>query len=367
VKVDAMKCVTLKIRFVLSSLIILCFSFAFIVYANEGKKNSNNNSKKYERYGVSFKFPKGQNIIEKAVPLYGDKPSKEAGSILIKSDPSTSPVILISWLPSKERDYKFIAELMGVGIKARKQNHDIHVENIMRELKIKNHKILLQRFCTQGEEGILLNVIAGWFCDKTDRIIQIEAATPWENPTFVVHSTGNPIPDWPRLEKDPSFSAYKMIANSFNCHYEISAVLGQSENKFSSGEKWDIRVLSFENTDKRKWDVASINSQYAELNDPDLTFWRVEAELTPKKPGYLKSNWFELIYTTQDGKKKASNSVAHISGIMGNKAMMGSSTISFSKLNPIKLDLLFAGPKNADDVKFIQLKLQNLSIPLIHE
>jgi thioredoxin-related protein len=144
-------------------------------------------------------------------------------------------------------------------------------------------------------------------------------------------------------------------------------VLGQSKTKFASGEKWDLRVLSFENTGKRQWNVANIKSQYAELNDPSLTFWRVKGELTPKIPGYLKSDWFELIYTTQDGKKKASNSVAHIPGIMGNKAMMGSSTISFSKLNPIKLDLLFAGPKNADDVKFIQLKLQNLSIPLIHE
>ena len=366
-KVDAMKCFPLKIRSVLSSLIILSFGFAFIVYANEEKKFSNNNSEKYERYGVSFKFPKSQDIIEKAVPLYGDKPSKEAGSILIKSDPSTSPVILISWLPSKKRDYRLIAELMGVGIKARKQNHDIHIENIMRELKLKNHKILLQRFCTQGEEGILLNIIAGWFCDKTDRIIQIEAAAPWKNPTFVVHSTGNPIPDWPRLEKDPSFSAYKMIADSFKCHYEISAVLGQSENKFASGEKWALRVLSCENTEKRKWDVSSINNQYAELNDPELTFWRVKVELTPKKSGYLKSKWFELIYTTQDGGKKTSKSIAQIPGIMGDKAMMGSSTISFSKLNPIKLDLLFAGPQNTDDIKIIQLKLQNLSIPLILE
>jgi hypothetical protein len=144
-------------------------------------------------------------------------------------------------------------------------------------------------------------------------------------------------------------------------------VLGQSKTKFASGEKWDLRVLSFENTGKRQWNVANIKSQYAELNDPSLTFWRVKGELTPKIPGYLKSDWFELIYTTQDGKKIASKSVAQIPGIMGDKAMMGSSTISFSKLNPLKLDLLFAGPKNTNDVKSMQLKLQSITVPLTLE
>jgi len=177
-----------------------------------------NNSETYKRFGVSFKCPKGQNITEKAVPLYGDKPSKEAGSIWIKSDPSTNPAILISWLPCKKKDYRLIAKLMGVNIKARKPNHDVYIEKIMRELKLVNHRLLLQRFCTQGREGSLLNVNTGWFCEKTNRIFQIDVSAPWKDPTLVVHSLGNPIPDWPRLEKDPSYLAFQKIAESFNCH-----------------------------------------------------------------------------------------------------------------------------------------------------
>lgn len=172
----------------------------------------------YRRVGLSFKYPKGQEITEKGVPLYGEKPSKEAGSIWIKSDPKTNPVILVSWLPNKKRDYKLIAKLMGVSIKARKPNHDIHIEQKMRELKLGNHRLLLQRFCTQGREGILLNISTGWFCDQSKRIFKITVSAPWKKPTFVVHSVGNPVPDWPPVKSDPSFIAFQEIVNAFTCH-----------------------------------------------------------------------------------------------------------------------------------------------------
>jgi hypothetical protein len=151
-------------------------------------------------------------------------------------------------------------------------------------------------------------------------------------------------------------------------NYVASITPSDAEGSQSiSGPNWDFRVLSVENTGKRKWNVANIYNKSAELNDPELTFWRVKAELTPKKPGYIKSKWFELIYTTEKGGKKASKSIAQIPGIMGDAAMMGSSNISFTKLNPVKLDLLFAGPQNTNDVKSIKLKLQEQFIPLIFE
>jgi hypothetical protein len=172
----------------------------------------------YHRFGLSFKIPEGQKITEKGVPLFGEKPTKEYGSIWIKSDLKTEPLILVSWVPSKKRDYEIIAKMMGASIKAMKPKHDIHLEKKMRELKKINHRLLLQRVCTQGKEGILLHVVTGWFCDQSSKIYQIHVSAPWKKPTFVVHSLSNPVPDWPSVKNDPSFIAFQQLIKSFICH-----------------------------------------------------------------------------------------------------------------------------------------------------
>jgi len=174
-------------------------------------------SETYQKFGLSFRCPKDQKITERSHPLYGDKPTNKIGGIWIKSDPKTDPVILVSWLPGKKADYEEIAKLMGVAIKARKQNHEIHLEKKMRELKLRNHRLLVQRYCTQGKEGILLNVVAGWICDHSSRVYQITVAAPWKKPTFVYSSDG-PALDWPSVENDPSFIALHELIKSFNCH-----------------------------------------------------------------------------------------------------------------------------------------------------
>ena len=191
--------------------VFVCISILIIDF-------SNSIAGTYTKFGISFDYPKDQDILVKGVPLYGKEASKNAGSIWIKSDPKTNPVILISWLPSKRRDYKYIAKMMGVGIKARKANHDIHLEKRMREMKVEGHLVIVQRFCTQGREGILLNVIAGWYCDQSNRIFQITCSAPWKDPTFIVKSLNNPEPSWPPVKNDTSFVAFKNLINSFTCH-----------------------------------------------------------------------------------------------------------------------------------------------------
>ena len=179
------------------------------------------NSQTYDRFGISFKYPKDQTITVKGVPLYGNEASNESGSILIKSDPKTKPVTTISWLPERQENYKTIAKMMGAFIRAAKLNHEVYLEKTMRESKLKNHKLLLQRYCTSGREGFLLHVIAGWYCGETNRIFQINVSAPWEKPTIIVRGTrvADKMPDWPDLEKDKSYLTLKKITRTFSCHH----------------------------------------------------------------------------------------------------------------------------------------------------
>jgi len=171
----------------------------------------------YNKFGFSFHYPEDQQLVEKGTPLYGKKPSYRAGNIWIGSDLKTKPLVLIAWFPARdEEDPKDIVKILDAAIRARKQDHDVYLGKILQSNQ-SGHKIYITRFITVGKEGYLLNVTCGYHCDVSKRIFHITSSAPWKNPTIVYGSNGAG-PQWPDLNKDPSYIAYENLAKSFRCH-----------------------------------------------------------------------------------------------------------------------------------------------------
>ncbi|MGD2126732.1 MAG: hypothetical protein PVG99_11675 [Desulfobacteraceae bacterium] len=132
-----------------------------------------------------------------------------------------------------------------------------------------------------------------------------------------------------------------------------------------SGPNWGLKLLAVENTGKRRWEKASFklgSTSYIRINEDDLSFWRVRAEVRRKKHGLdFSSDWIQLIYTTHKGGKSRKTAAASIISWMGDSAAAsGSFTIEFNNPDlstPTKLDLLFLAPKNSNDVDYMAVQL----------
>jgi hypothetical protein len=137
-----------------------------------------------------------------------------------------------------------------------------------------------------------------------------------------------------------------------------------------SGPNWEFIVLSVENTGKQRWESSGpkLDKVYhISINEENLSFWRVKAEVRRKKSGIdFDSQWVKLTYRVYKDKQKSVQIVANIINLMGKKvASKGNFQISFGRRKlsePLDLDLLFLAPKNSGDIKYMHLQFLDYDI-----
>lgn len=176
----------------------------------------------YNKFGFSFDYPADMDIVaEKGWPPFSEEANEEAGSLFIVKQ--GGPVLDIFWFPAEDVDRSFIWEMQGEYLAGRGKGYNFYLGD-GKESKHRGHKVWNARFCIAGEEGVLLNVIGSWYCDRLKRVFTVSSGANWDDPqfsmTFKVGEVGVPKtePEWPDLKKDPSYKTYKKIIDSFHCH-----------------------------------------------------------------------------------------------------------------------------------------------------
>ncbi|MGD2125754.1 MAG: hypothetical protein PVG99_06710 [Desulfobacteraceae bacterium] len=175
----------------------------------------------YNKFEFSFEYPGKVDVVERGTPLFGKKASHEAGNLRIGTtsdltDGKVEAIFMVAWFPAQQADRAEVMKIVGAALKGRQQGHDLHLGGKV-ELDQEGHRVWGARFCTQGKEGILLNVAGAWYCDVSKRIFHLTSAARWENPTFIMSGSGAG-PEWPDAKKDSSFKAYEKLLRSFHCH-----------------------------------------------------------------------------------------------------------------------------------------------------
>lgn len=129
-----------------------------------------------------------------------------------------------------------------------------------------------------------------------------------------------------------------------------------------SKDKWVLKFLSIKNTGRTRWDQNPTG--YFEINSPSLSFWRLKAEIVPKKNSYLHSDNVKLIYITQDNEEVTELPTAVVDADSGDRAFLGDFSRTFTDKAPVKLDLLFTAPIKSSEIKSMKLKLKDINISL---
>ena len=167
----------------------------------------------YNKFGFLFEYPADMEVFE-------ENASEEAGYVIL-GKPGVA--LDVWWRSAEDINRSSLWEIFGAYLAGSKVGHKFYLGDTVEE-KVNGHKAWDARFCTEEEEGVLLNVAGSWYCDKSKKVFIVRSAAKWDDPKFVmvfrVGEKGIPKtePDWPDLKKDPSYKVYKKVISSFRCH-----------------------------------------------------------------------------------------------------------------------------------------------------
>jgi hypothetical protein len=264
-------------------------------------------------------------------------------------------------IPVKEKDFENLKDLFEKnGFRVAVIPEDLiarTLETGMVDCSVSTSVGLVSELKNRIPAGVLINLFPK---PTIYSKIQIDRKQNEAKSSVTAKKDSLPVSNRPPMEKSGHLNIQEKTKKT-NIDKQVSGF------ETASGPNWEFRVLSVENTGKQRWESSGskLNKVYhISINEENLSFWRVKAEVKRKKSGIdFDSQWVKLTYRVYKGKQSSVEAVANIINLMGKKvASKGNIKVSFGRRKlsePLDLDLLFLAPKDSRDIKDMYLHLLN--------
>lgn len=163
----------------------------------------------YNKFDISFQYPTGMELTEKAVPYYGTEANRDHGVINLRKP---GFLIGVNWMTPEEGvnvDSSFLGDILDQFLAGASEG-DIIFESERHYTSgvHRPHLVMEQRYALQVQNT--LNSVGVWWCQESGRIFLVAVTRDWEDSTYLT--------DVPTQGKDYSWETYDQVRRSFRCH-----------------------------------------------------------------------------------------------------------------------------------------------------
>lgn len=163
----------------------------------------------YNKFDISFQYPPGMELTEKAVPFYGTEANRDHGVINLKK---LGFLISVNWMTPEEGvsvDSSFLSDILDQFLAGASEGDNMFESERHYISGVRYpHVAMEQRYALQVQNT--LNSVGVWWCQKSGRIFMVAVTRDWEDSTY--------IKDVPTQGKDYSYETYDQVRGSFRCH-----------------------------------------------------------------------------------------------------------------------------------------------------
>jgi hypothetical protein len=163
----------------------------------------------YDKFDISFQYPPGMELTEKAVPYYSTKASRDHGVVNLRKP---GFLISVNWMTPEEGvnvDSSFLGDILDQFIAGASEG-DIMFESERHYTSgvHRPHTVMEQRYALQVQNTV--NSVGVWWCQQSGRVFLVAVTRDWEGSTHLT--------DVPTEGKDYSWETYDQVRRSFRCH-----------------------------------------------------------------------------------------------------------------------------------------------------